>query len=70
MAFGPLQIFAFAFPTTDKFEGRIAAELVKLSDAGVVQWTEQFGSSSVDRVNDIAVGGGADRVNEVQSRVR
>ena len=24
MAFGPLQILAFAFPDTDKFEGRIA----------------------------------------------
>lgn len=37
MAFGPIQIFAFGFPTTDKFEGRIAKELVKLSDAGIIR---------------------------------
>ena len=37
MAFGPIQIFAFGFPTTDKFEGRIAEELVKLSDAGIIR---------------------------------
>jgi uncharacterized membrane protein len=36
MAFGPLQIFAFGFPDTAGFEGRIAEELVKLSDAGVI----------------------------------
>ena len=32
MTFGPLQILALAFPSTDKLEGRIAAELTKLSD--------------------------------------
>ncbi len=37
MAFGPLQIFAFGFPTTDRFEGRIAEELIKLSDAGIIR---------------------------------
>ncbi len=37
MAFGPIQIFAFGFPTTDKFEGRIADELIKLSDAGTIR---------------------------------
>ena len=37
MAFGPLQIFTFAFPDTGGFEGRIAAELIKLSDAGVIR---------------------------------
>ena len=37
MAFGPLQILAFAFPTTDRFEGRIAAELAKASDAGIIR---------------------------------
>jgi uncharacterized membrane protein len=37
MAFGPIQIFAFGFPTTDKFEGRIAEELIKLSDAGTIR---------------------------------
>ena len=37
MAFGPIQIFAFAFPNTDRLQGRIAAELVKLSDAGIIR---------------------------------
>lgn len=43
MAFGPLQILAFAFPDTDKFEGRIAAELVKLSDAGIIRIVDALG---------------------------
>jgi uncharacterized membrane protein len=37
MAFGPIQIFAFGFPTTAGFEGRIAEELIKLSDAGTIR---------------------------------
>jgi hypothetical protein len=37
MVYGPLQIIAVAFPSTDKFEGRIAEELVKLSDAGIIR---------------------------------
>ena len=37
MAFGPLQIFTFGFPGTEGFEGRIAAELVKLSNAGIIR---------------------------------
>lgn len=37
MAIGPIQIFAFGFPTTDRFEGRIAEELIKLSDAGIIR---------------------------------
>ena len=37
MAFGPIQIFAFGVPSTDRFEGRIAEELVKLSDAGIIR---------------------------------
>ena len=37
MAFGPLQIIAVAFPTTDRFEGRIATELARLSDAGIIR---------------------------------
>jgi uncharacterized membrane protein len=37
MAFGPIQILAFGFPTTSRFEGRIADELVKLSDAGIIR---------------------------------
>lgn len=37
MPFGPIQIFAFGFPDTEGFEGRIAEELIKLSDAGVIR---------------------------------
>jgi uncharacterized membrane protein len=37
MAFGPIQIFAFGFPSTAGFEGRIAEELIKLSDAGTIR---------------------------------
>ncbi|MFV2064192.1 MAG: hypothetical protein ACC726_11880 [Chloroflexota bacterium] len=37
MVFGPIQILAVGFPTTDKFEGRIADELIKLSDAGIIR---------------------------------
>ncbi len=37
MAIGPIQIFAFGFPSTAGFEGRIAEELIKLSDAGIVR---------------------------------
>ena len=36
MAFGPLQVFTFGFPDTSGFEGRIAEELIKLSDAGII----------------------------------
>ena len=37
MPFGPIQIFTFGFPDTSGFEGRIAEELIKLSDAGVIR---------------------------------
>ena len=37
MPFGPIQIFAFGFPDTASFEGRIAEELIKLSDAGTIR---------------------------------
>jgi hypothetical protein len=37
MAFGPIQILALGFPTTDRFEGRIAEELFKASDAGIIR---------------------------------
>jgi hypothetical protein len=37
MAIGPIQIFALGFPDTAGFEGRIAEELVKLSDAGTIR---------------------------------
>ncbi len=37
MAFGPIQIFTFGFPDTEGFEGRVAKELLKLSDAGIIR---------------------------------
>lgn len=37
MAFGPVQILALGFPTTERFEGRIAEELIKASDSGVIR---------------------------------
>jgi uncharacterized membrane protein len=37
MVFGPIQIFALGFPDTAGFEGRIAEELIKLSDAGTIR---------------------------------
>jgi uncharacterized membrane protein len=37
MAFGPIQILALGFPTTDHLEGRIAEELVRASDAGIIR---------------------------------
>ncbi len=37
MTFGPIQIFAFGFADTANFEGRIAEELIKLSDAGTIR---------------------------------
>ena len=36
MVFGPLQVFTFGFADTSGFEGRIAEELIKLSDAGII----------------------------------
>ena len=36
MVFGPLQVFTFGFDDTSGFEGRIAEELIKLSDAGTI----------------------------------
>ena len=37
MPFGPIQIFSFGFPDTEGFEGRIAEELARLSDAGIIR---------------------------------
>jgi hypothetical protein len=37
MAFGPLQILAVGFPDTARLEGRVAAELARLSDAGIIR---------------------------------
>jgi hypothetical protein len=37
MAFGPLQILTIGFGDTSGFEGRIATELIKLSDTGIIR---------------------------------
>jgi hypothetical protein len=37
MAFGPIQILAVGFPETDRLRGRIAEELIRLSDAGIIR---------------------------------
>jgi len=37
MAFAPIQIFTFGFPDNSRLEGRIAEELVKLSNAGTIR---------------------------------
>jgi uncharacterized membrane protein len=37
MAFGPIQIIALGFPTTERMEGRIAEELARASDAGIIR---------------------------------
>ena len=37
MAFGPIQILALGFPSTDRLEGRIAEELARASDAGIIR---------------------------------
>jgi uncharacterized membrane protein len=37
MPYGPIQIIAVGFPETDKFEGRIADEISRLSDAGIIR---------------------------------
>jgi hypothetical protein len=37
MSFGPIQVFAFGFPDTSRLEGRVAAELARLSDAGIIR---------------------------------
>jgi hypothetical protein len=53
MAFGPLQILAVGFPTTDRFEGRIADELIKLSDAGIIRIVDALVVAVEDEEVDI-----------------
>ena len=53
MAFGPIQIFAFAFPDTGKLEGRIAAELAKLSDAGIIRIVDMLAVLSLEDEVDV-----------------
>jgi len=37
MGIGPIQAVVIGFPTTDRFEGRIAEELGRLSDVGLIR---------------------------------
>lgn len=37
MAYGPMQILTLGFPDTSAMEGRIAEELIRLSDAGTIR---------------------------------
>lgn len=37
MEFGPIQILALGFPSTTQLEGRIADELARASDAGIIR---------------------------------
>jgi hypothetical protein len=37
MEFGPIQILALGFPSTERLEGRIAEELARASDAGIIR---------------------------------
>lgn len=53
MAFGPIQIFAFGFPSTAGFEGRIAEELIKLSDAGTIRIIDALAVIAEDDEVDI-----------------
>jgi uncharacterized membrane protein len=59
MAFGPLQILAVGFPETARLEGRVAKELAKLSDAGIIRIVDALavlaedGEVDVLRVSDL-----------------
>jgi uncharacterized membrane protein len=37
MEIGPVQAIVVGFPTTDRFEGRVADELARLSDVGLIR---------------------------------
>jgi uncharacterized membrane protein len=37
MSIGPIQAIVVGFPTTDRFEGRVADELARLSDLGLIR---------------------------------
>lgn len=53
MAFGPIQILAFGFPSTAGFEGRIAEELIKLSDAGIIRIVDALAVIAEDDEVDV-----------------
>jgi uncharacterized membrane protein len=53
MAFGPLQILAVGFPDTDRLEGRVAQELAKLSDAGIIRIVDALAVLAEDDEVDV-----------------
>jgi uncharacterized membrane protein len=53
MAFGPLQILAVGFPTTERLEGRVAAELARLSDAGIIRIVDALAVLAEDDEVDV-----------------
>jgi hypothetical protein len=53
MAFGPLQILAIGFPDTDRLEGRVAEELIALSDAGTIRIVDALAVLKEDDEVDI-----------------
>jgi uncharacterized membrane protein len=53
MAFGPIQIIALGFPSTDRMEGRVAEELIRLSDAGIIRIIDALAVIAEDDEVDI-----------------
>lgn len=53
MAFGPIQILAVGFPETDRLEGRVAAELAALSDAGIIRIVDALAVLAEDDEVDV-----------------
>ena len=53
MAFGPIQILALGFPSTDRLEGRVAEELIRLSDAGIIRIVDALAVIAEDDEVDI-----------------
>jgi hypothetical protein len=53
MVFGPIQILAVGFPETDRLEGRVAAELAKLSDAGIIRIVDALAVLAEDDEVDV-----------------
>jgi hypothetical protein len=53
MAFGPLQILAVGFPDTARLEGRVAEELARLSDAGIIRIVDALAVLAEDDDVDI-----------------
>jgi uncharacterized membrane protein len=53
MSFGPIQIIALGFPSTERMEGRVAEELIRLSDAGIIRIIDALAVVAEDDEVDI-----------------